>query len=78
MATFPTPNARPRPLNPFDKLSLFDAAKILDLKIDEVRTAIFKGKLRAVKIGGNRKVRRSDVMAFKAKREAEVAAESAE
>ena len=69
MAVFPA--QRPKPLNPFDKLSLFDAAKILGVKIEVVRTAIFKGQLRAVRTSRtHRKVRRDQVMALKAKLEA--------
>ena len=62
---------RPTPQNPFDKLSVFQAAAILGVAADEVRRAIFKGQLRAVRIDGRRRIRRDQVMALKAKREAE-------
>lgn len=68
MAVFPA--QRPVKHNPFDKLSLFDAAKMLDVKVEVIRTAIFKGQLRAVRVSKTRRmVRRDQLMAFKAKLE---------
>ena len=57
-------------LNPFDKLRLDQAAEIIGISQAEVRTLIFKGQLRAVKIGDKRRVRRDQVMAYKAKADA--------
>lgn len=59
---------RPRHQNRHDKLSLFDVAAALQMPIDDVRRAIFKGELRAVRIGGKRRVRRDALAAFMAKR----------
>jgi excisionase family DNA binding protein len=58
---------------PYDKLNMNEIGEVLGLPKPEVMRLMFKGKLRFVKIGSQRRARRADVMACKAKIEAEKA-----
>lgn len=55
---------------PYDKLNMAEIGDVLGLPKQEVMRLMFKGQLRFVKINGQRRARRADVMAAKAKLEA--------
>ena len=59
---------------PFDKLRMNEIGEVLGLDKAGVLSLMFKGKLRFTKVGDKRVARRADVMACKAKIEAETAA----
>ena len=70
MSTRPLPNRFKNP-SKYDKLNMAEIGEMLGLPRAEVMRLMFKGKLRFVKINEQRRARRADVMAVKAKLEAE-------
>ena len=56
---------------PYDKLNMNEIMDALGLPKPEVMRLMFKGKLRFIKINGQRRARRADVIACKVKLEAE-------
>lgn len=63
--------------SPYDKLTMAQAAEILEVSKAEVLSLMFKGRLRYVKIDGKRRMRRADVEALAATLAAESSAASA-
>lgn len=62
---------------PNDKLNMAEIGAALGLPKTEVMRLMFKGKLRFIKVGGQRRARRHDVMKCKAAIEADKSGERA-